>query len=258
MRAGRRGITLLEMLFATGLFAVMMSLVYGSYVYCARTIQRCQDGYEPFRDGIKLQMLLSRMLASASPAKQRNAKATFEGDESRISFTTLNRQGFDPEHPWPLAYVRITGVRDEGLTIVSHPTWFLSDKEDAETGVKLSFPTVSSVKFEYQDGRDWVREWDASKKGKLPRSVRLGLKLKGPKTPELSWVIQVPLNAQSELPIVGGVAGGPNGAGPLPGQPGFTPQLAPPGFNQPPVFGTPPPGPGTGSFTPGNAIAGPQ
>lgn len=240
----KSGVTLVEMLLAMLLFSVLMSLVYGSYVYSARTIARCQDGYEPYRDSLKLQKILTRVLASASGAKQRNAKATFEGDETRISFTSLNRQGFDPEHPWPLAYVRVTGVRDEGLTILSHPTWWLSDKEDVESGTKWTFPTVREVKFEYQDGRDWLREWDAAKKGKLPRGVRMALKLQGPKSPELSLSIQVPLHAQPDLPIVGGVAGNPQAGGaPLPGQPGFVPQLAPPGFNQPPVFGTPPPVP---------------
>lgn len=239
----RRGITLVEMLLAMVLFSVLMSLVYGSYVYAARTIARCQDGYEPFRDSLKLQKILTRVLASASASKQRNNKATFEGDETRISFTSLNRQGFDPEHPWPLAYVRVTAVRDEGLTILSHPTWWLSDKESAETGAKWTFPTVREVKFEYQDGRDWLREWDAGKKGKLPRGVRMAIKLARPNEPEISMLVQVPLYAQPELPIVGGVPGLP-GAGPLPGQPGFVPQLAPPGFNQPPVFGTPAP-PGT-------------
>lgn len=245
----RRGVTLLEMLLAVLLFTLLLSLVYGSYVYAARTITRCQEGYAPFRDGLRLQKMVSRMLASASGAKQRNAKATFEGDETRISFTTLNRQGYDPEHPWPLAYVRVTGVRDEGLTILTHPTWFLSDKEDASSGEKTQFPTVRSVKFEYLDGKDWVREWDAAKKGKLPRAVRLELKLGGEKTAELAWLFQVSLPVQPDLPIVG--APGLAGAGPLPGSPGFVPQLAPPGFNQPPTFGTPPPGP---PFQPGNAI----
>ena len=247
----RRGVTLIEMLLAVLLFSLLMTLVYGSYVYAARTISRCQDGYEPFRDGIKLQKVLSRLLASASAAKQKNTKATFEGDETRISFTTLNRQGFDPEHPWPLAYVRVTGVKDEGLTILTHPTWFLSDKEDASTGAKLTFPTVTEVRFEYRDGRDWVREWDATKKGKLPGGVRASIKLAGPKTAALSMLVQVPLYAQPDLPIVGAaIVGGQ----PLPGQPGFTPQLAPPGFGQPPVFGSPPP---PGPFAPGNAVMGP-
>ena len=93
--SSRRAFTLLEMLFSVALFALLVSLVDGSYVYCARTITRCQEGYAPFRDGLRLQKLITRMLASASTSKQRNAKATFQGDEARLGFTTLNRQGND-------------------------------------------------------------------------------------------------------------------------------------------------------------------
>jgi prepilin-type N-terminal cleavage/methylation domain-containing protein len=241
----RRAFTLLEMLFATILFCLLVSLVYGSYIYCARTITRCQEGYAPFRDGLRLQKLISRMLASASSAKQRNVKATFEGDETRLSFTTLNRQGFDPEHPWPLAYVKISGDRESGLSVLTHPTWFLLDKDKPENGQTTTFPTAKGLKVEYQDGRDWIHEWDVAKKGKLPRAVRFEVKLSEGAS-ELTWSFEVPLVVQPDLPIVG-IPGAPGQA--VPGQPGFAPGTLPPPANAPLV--PPPPLPGSAPFNPG-------
>ena len=230
------------MLFAVALFALLMSLIYGSYIYSARTITRCQNGYEPFRDGLRLQKLLSRMIGSASGSKQRNAKATFDGDESKLSFTTLNRQGYDPEHAWPIAFCRVT-VDDDGMTVITHPTWWLLDKGDPSEGTKQVFSSVKSVKFEYLDGKDWVREWDAGKKGKLPRGVKLELKLGGDKQAELGWTFQVALPARADLPIVGaagvpGFPGGPGGpggiGGPGVGGTGGAPNGNPGGFVLPP------------------------
>lgn len=221
----RGGFTLIEVLIALLLFTLLMTVTYGTYGFAARTIARCQEGYAPFREAIKVQKVLARVLASASATKQKNPKAVFEGEERRLSFTTLNRQGFDPEHPWPLAYVRIAHDRDDGLSIVSHATWFLHDKDDATKGSTLRFPSVRSLKLEYLDGKDWVREWDASKKGKLPGRVKIELKMDGPGVSTVPWVFQVPLVIQSELPIVGGVAGG---AGLVPGAvPGLTPGIQP-------------------------------
>lgn len=239
MRA-RGAFTLLEMLFATALFALLVSLIYGSYIYCVRTISRCQTGYGPFRDAIRLQKLITRMLASASAVKQRNAKATFEGDEGRLSFTTLNRQGYDPDHPWPLAYVKITTDRDSGMTVIAHPTWFLLDKDDADNGLKQAFPTAREVKIEYLDDKDLVHEWDASKKGKLPRGVHFELKLSGEGAGDLAWSFDVPLPVQPDLPIASGVAAG------IPGQPGVSALPGTPGL----LPGQPAPLPGAAGFVP--------
>lgn len=226
-RRTRNAFTILEMLFALVLFAIMMSACYGCFIYAARTISRCQEGFAPFREGIKVQKVLQRMLASASATKQRNPKATFEGEAARLSFTTLNRQGFDPAHPWPLAYVRIAHDRDEGLSIISHPTWFLLDKDDPTNGTKFVFPSVRSLKLEYRDGKDFARDWDATKKGKLPGAVRVHVEIEGPNKKPLVWTFLVPLPIQAELPVVSGVPGGapggvPGAAGvPMFGNPGL-------------------------------------
>jgi prepilin-type N-terminal cleavage/methylation domain-containing protein len=231
VRSVRGAFTLIELLIAVVLFTLMMTVTYGSYGFAARTIARCQEGFAPFRDALKVQKVLQRVIASASASKQRNPKAVFEGEERRLSFTTLNRQGYDADHPWPMAYVRIAHDRDEGLTVISHATWFLYDKDDPTKGATMRFPAVKGLKLEYLDGKDWVREWDASKKGKLPGRVKLELSMDGPGVNTVPWVFQVPLVIQSELPIVGGGVATTPGA--VPGAAGV-PQFGNPGLQPAP------------------------
>jgi len=199
-----RGFTLLEVLLAIVLMSLFLVVLYDSYSGASRIVARCQTGYAPIRSGMMAQKILSRVLASASATKQPNTKAVFTGDESRLEFTTLNRQSVDVEHPWTLAFVRIAHDRDEGLSILTHPTYFLLDKDDPSKGIRRSFPMVKKLRILYWDDSDWVREWEATKKGRLPSRVRIELVLQGEGSPPQQWNFETSLPIQADLPIAGG------------------------------------------------------
>ncbi|MBI4858741.1 MAG: prepilin-type N-terminal cleavage/methylation domain-containing protein [Candidatus Riflebacteria bacterium] len=218
-RGVRSGFTLMEVLIAVAIFSMLLVVLYQSYVGVTRIVARCQTGFAPIREGLKVQKVLRRILASASASRQRNAKATFSGDDRRLSFTTLNRQGVEPDHPCPIAYVRIEHDSEDGLAVVSHPTYFLTDKVDPAKGQRLQFPLIRSLKLQYWDTNGWIRDWEATKKGSLPARVRVELKAEGEGSGPIAFAFDVALPIQSDLPITGGV---PFGQGPLPGpgQPG--------------------------------------
>jgi hypothetical protein len=164
--------------------------------------------------------VLRRVLASASSSRQKNIKAIFNGEESRLVFTTLNRQGLSAEQPCPVAYVRITQDSTDGLTVLYHPTYFLLDKDDPANGQRVKFPTVTALKMEYAEKNDWVRDWDATKKGKLPTRVKIKLTLQGQGTAPLDWQMVIPVPIQSDVPIT---AAPPPSAPPPAGGPGQAP-----------------------------------
>jgi prepilin-type N-terminal cleavage/methylation domain-containing protein len=222
-RPVRRGFTLLELLLALGLFTLFAGVLYGSYLSASRTIARCQVGYEPFRETMMVRTVVSRMLASASASRQKNPKATFAGDEARLSFTSLNRQGYDPGWPCPIAFVRIAHDRDEGLSVETHPTYFLDDRQQESTWRRRFFRRVRSLKIRYADATgDWLREWEATKKGKLPARVKLEMELAGEASSSpLPFAFEVALPIQSDLPITGVPVVPAAGAAPAGGAPGY-------------------------------------
>ena len=218
------GFTLLEVLLATTLLSILLWVLYDAYVSSSRIVARCQRGFAPVREGLKVQRILSRTLSSASAAKQRNTKAIFTGEESRLALTTLNRQGYDPDRPSRLAYVRLSHDADEGLKILTHPTYFLTDKEDATKGTTVRFAMVRKLRFRYWDGSDWIREWEATKKGKLPTRVKVEITLEGEDSGPIPWSFDAMLPIQSDVPITGGpapVMPGRPGAPGMPGVPGM-------------------------------------
>lgn len=210
---------------ATALLTLLLGVVYGAYTQSARSVSRCQEGFAPVREGLKVQRVLDRILAAASASRQPNSKAIFTGDDRRLKFTTFNRQGRSGAG-CPLGYVEISHERANGLIIVTHPTKFLYDRLEKDPEDRLEFPGVSSLEFKYWDDTDWIREWEATKKGKLPTRVRVLLRLAAaPGGQPLKWIVEVPVPTVSELPLTSGAPPGP-------------------GLGVPNPFGSPPPGQG--------------
>jgi hypothetical protein len=195
--------TLLEILVATVLLALLAGVAYGSYTVTARWYQRCQSGFSSYLTHLKLARVLRRLIVAASPATQKNPKANFQGERTRLVFTTHAAGGELPKG-YRTAVVEIRHDREEGLVAGTTPYYHLTDKVDRDQTRKLVFPGVRELSFSYLDGREWVSQFDAAKKGKLPGRVRVSLTLGGEGETTLAETMELAVPCSGLVPIVVG------------------------------------------------------
>lgn len=176
--SSNRGFTLIEMLVAVALLAILAAALYGSYFTTLRARERITEGMEARRELANTLDLIRREVASS----------LYNRDDKRLRFIVEDRDNFGkPASTLELTTVsdRLAGVPDSGIRVVGYRMVekgkrpLLQRREQDlffEKGDAPGYPQmerISSFLVECYDGSKWVKSWDATLNGSVPKMVRV-------------------------------------------------------------------------------------
>lgn len=184
-KKSEKGFTLLEVLIALVLLALLSGALYGTYFSVIRGSAAARERTEPLRDARVTLDLLRRELSSLYYA-QGNERLHFVVEDrdifgrpaSILDFTafTVPRSGSSPSSDVMAA--RYRPVRDEEDQLI-----LSREARDLYLDVKsLPYPLTGRIEgflVECYNGTDWVKSWDTRLNGRLPKAVRVTLLVKG-------------------------------------------------------------------------------
>ena len=181
-RRAERGFTLLEVVLALSIVAVMLTILFGGLRVGLRAWQRGEERAETLERARSMNQLIEQTLAGAYTFqgqidKNTQARILFQGEAAKVSFVTMS-----PPVPL-LAGVAFTAVT---LSMEAGAAFGLAIREKAlpnfdpfETvSPSLVDPTVTGIRFRYlrdPDAGGWEDTWDGAQERVLPRAVEVTL-----------------------------------------------------------------------------------
>jgi general secretion pathway protein J len=193
------GFTLLEVLIAVVLLGILSTALYGSYFGVLRARDRASAGMESRRELGATLDLIRREVSSAM----------FGRTDKRLRFVVEDRDNFGAQSSTleltTLAPPSVQQSRSEsGIIDVKYQ---LADKNKqriltrqerdlvSESTTVPAYPQmeqISSFLVECYDGSKWVKSWDTSINGILPRSVRVTVQVEEEGKPAEFTVLSIP------------------------------------------------------------------
>lgn len=180
-RHAERGFTLIELVLALSIVAVMVTILFGALRVGLRAWQRGEERAETLQHARSLTQLLEQALAGAytflgQPDKDTPPQILFKGEADRLSFVTIA-----PPMPLPgsIAFAAVSLSMDAGAV----PALAIREKAlpnaDPFEAVEPSVvdPAVTAVRFRYlrDAGGSWEETWDGEQERALPRAVEVTL-----------------------------------------------------------------------------------
>lgn len=192
----RYGFTLMEVIIAVGITAMLGSLLAFSFHATAKTREETSQMAERYRQVRGAMTRLCRELSAAyvsdryDKTRYRDAydrPTNFVGQRERLMFSTLANQRLHADAKmsdqmlveYQVKSAMERGVRDRKDLFRRVKTVFEDSLERGGTE-DVIFEGISSIQFAYWDSekKDWVDEWDtrrAERQSKLPTRVRVTL-----------------------------------------------------------------------------------
>jgi general secretion pathway protein J len=173
------GFTLLEVLIAVVLLGILSAALYGSYFGVIRARDRASAGMESRRELGATLDLIRREVSST----------LFNRSDKRLRFVVEDRDNFGAQSSTlelttlapPAGTIRV----ESGIVIV---TYRMAEKDKkrsltrqerdivSEESIVPAYPQMEQITaflVECFDGSKWVKSWDTSVNGVLPKSVRV-------------------------------------------------------------------------------------
>ena len=178
------GFTLLEVLIAVVLLAILSVALYRSYFGVMRARERASSGMESQRELRSTLDLIRREIASC----------TFNVSDKRLRFVVEDRDNFGSASSslelTTLALPSNLSRRESGVVSVQYR---LAEKKDKRLLTRREYDTImdsaatgpaypqmeqiSSFLVECYDGSKWLKSWDTAINRKLPNMVRVTVRV---------------------------------------------------------------------------------
>jgi len=205
------GFTLIEMLIALAMMAMIVSMVYGSYAATTQSVQAYDSRLAHAERATLVLRLMARQLRCAyAPATDPNSniatadgqgtqpradaaepsqvvserlRPVFQGDAQHpngdlLNFTTTAGQAGGPHGPRGLSQVRYR------LDAITKTLWLncgpRTDRRDPGGFAQRGQPIldhVVAVDLAFHDGQRWLPKWNGTKSRRLPHAVRIDVNL---------------------------------------------------------------------------------
>jgi prepilin-type N-terminal cleavage/methylation domain-containing protein len=177
-----RGFTLVEVVLALTIFALMGGILYGAFSLSQRAVEKSQAHAAQNQKQRSIADLLSSYVRSAYPYRESPQEQTafFEGDSEALTFVSAYSQARGGRG---MAKIQILKDEDEnGRTVVrlQETTPVRLNGEGGTGGQTYGlalYDNVREFRLDYLDpqGEDenWEERWDARERRTLPRAVRL-------------------------------------------------------------------------------------
>ncbi|MBI3990640.1 MAG: prepilin-type N-terminal cleavage/methylation domain-containing protein [Candidatus Omnitrophica bacterium] len=170
-----RGFTLLEILIAIAIVAIILVVVQSSYVKSVQAIKDCRERIEIYQIG---RFVLDRMPREISCAYSGKTGLFFNGDDKKMEFTSASKpqsEKMAESDIWELKY-SLGEEKDERDRVI---LWRQADEDRQELA-----ENVKDINFYYLPPGEnsspetgWVRAWDSGKTKSLPKAVKIELTL---------------------------------------------------------------------------------
>jgi len=193
----RAGFTLIEVMLAMSLFALLAAILYGAISLAQGAVQKSQASFEKSQHLRSVMDLLGSYVRSSFPFRPalQDAAIFYRGDEQELSFVSaysvaMGGRGMARIHvQWDRGSGGVGALKlEEELPVTAD--------DESSSGYRNSFVLregVSEFRFSYLDPQadkdEWAEKWDGKEKRVLPRAVRLTFRAEGGQ--EIQWVFPV-------------------------------------------------------------------
>ena len=179
MRAKNQGFTLIEMLLAIALSALLLVTVYSTYFSIARSIDTTLETQELLETGRILLEMLKRDIRGISGTRfplistveEINGKLV-----TNIVFVTSTPNSTNPFRWSKVGYTLFQDRQGQWILIKKVAKNPNDDLDQFGTVFEVS-RLVSSFRLAFFDGTEWVEKWDSRSASKLPKQVRISVEL---------------------------------------------------------------------------------
>jgi prepilin-type N-terminal cleavage/methylation domain-containing protein len=185
------GFTLLELMVALVLTALLTLVAYGSLSLSLRAVRRGQAATERLQELRVAQSILERSLSSTVPGTLGN-RQYFVGDPGQIKFFTLvplEAHSLGGIYHWRI-YLKQDATRGVDLAVeqTRNVNWY-RDPEGVEVR-QIILNHLAEVHFAYGRGKEEVQTWEAKRDSGLPDWVKVYLTLSN----HQSQVLLIPIH----------------------------------------------------------------
>jgi len=170
MRNNIFSFTLLEILIAITIMALILIIIYGSYTTSVRVINENWNDFEIYHIARFFLNTLSEELVCVYGG---GASAPFRGEAKTLEFTSTNKSGYEKYPPESGDYYRLKYSTGDAPSIPGKYVLY----RDEDNQVDEIGEDINEIHFEYYDGQKWQEEWDSVELKKLPRAVRITLNM---------------------------------------------------------------------------------
>lgn len=216
-RSGAEGFTLVEMLVAVTLVAMMAVALWSVLRISVRSWQRGTESIDANQQHRATLDLMQKQVASISaivvpfdPQTGIGPHPIFIGSETSVQFISLCALRFQDNPGLTLVSYDVAPESGGDYSLVEREMRYLGGSLDQDTGLDevdvprvTIFEHVGSLTFEYFDPGDsqnlpqWFKEWDATDVGYLPTAIRMTLSARDASGVPQNRQIVVPVQAKS-------------------------------------------------------------
>jgi general secretion pathway protein J len=210
-RRSENGFTLVEVILAMTIFALMTTILYGAFSLGHSAVEKSQRSFERNQQLRAVDELLGSYIRSAYPYRYSPQAAAifFTGDPAELAFVSSFSLAMGGRG---MAKVRLFWEGDEsraGALRLEEETPVRVQSEEADEGQPEGLRSgmvvragVKELRMTYLDPQSdeekWEEHWDAKEKNSLPRAVRLDYRTEEGR--EVRWVFPVMMNLLAQRP----------------------------------------------------------
>ena len=210
----RKGFTLVEMLVAIVILAVVLTIAYSVFSSSYSALHRVNPDRDPFQTA---RLILDRMTEEIQSAYHRPGLGytgfvgkSDEKDEApwdSLTFSTMANfywikkvEGINESDFLRISYTLVEDEEERRLMRAQDPAFgpFEDDWEtlsSTERGVHQLADGVWGIDLRYFDGEDWVEDWNSADQEKLPRAVEVKLILETAAGKRLPFYTVIPVGS---------------------------------------------------------------
>jgi general secretion pathway protein J len=202
-----RGFTLIEVVLALSIFAIMGAILYGAFSLSHSAVEKSQATFERNQKLRSFTDLLGSYIRSAYPYRQSAQDMTvfFDGQEDQLTFVSSLSLAMGGRG---MSKIRVAweGAEDgEGPIQLEEevPVRFPMSEDRDYGGLRNDVviqERVKDLRFDYLDSKSedekWEQRWDGREKLALPRAVRLSYRNR--EGQEIRWVFPVMINVLAQ------------------------------------------------------------
>jgi type II secretion system protein J len=172
---GNRGFTLVEILLAVALSALLMTIVYWTYFSINRSIDAATENQEALETGRMLTELIKRDIRGISPGRYGVTGKT-EVIEGRVygdlEFVTTAALDSGPVRLRKVGYALVVNEKGERIFIRRESKNLDGTSNDTPSSFELS-RIVNGFRVEFYNGSEWIAAWDSAGGISVPKQIRV-------------------------------------------------------------------------------------
>lgn len=179
-----RAFTLVEVILAVALSALLLTIVYWTYFSINRSIEAATEGQDALDTGRTLSELIKKDIRAINPAQYAFVgKNQDVGDRpfGEMEFVTNALLETDPLRLRRVGYMMVRTDKGE-MILVRRESKDLTDPLDNDPADNLpkAFEIsriLTGFVVEFYNGTDWVQTWDSGVSNTLPKQVRVTMEV---------------------------------------------------------------------------------